>query len=257
MSAEENNRQTPPKKRELTEKEFAKLFQDAYDSGLRPEHGPQRPLDLSFLEKDKKRLRRRARIMKIAAVFLLIFITSSVMTIWISGSPSEAFDHPLQKIMQCLSGGRYSTDPGSSGREEKNHTLYITDSTKIDSALQMMPPLYIPEYIPVGWQMESLEVAEKENGCIVAKYIYNNSGQGIITIDELFGSNQKVNLPNTNDVKVINGKTVYSYCNEDFNNQAVMFYDNEVFVHINAPLEEEILLKIADQMVQRDSSLEE
>lgn len=252
MGAEDRNRQTPPSKRGLSEEEFAKRFREAYDRGLTPEDRPARPLDLSFLEKDKKRMSRRERILKIAAVFLLIFVSSSV-TVWISGNPSEAFDHPLQKIMERLPGGSYTTDPGSSGREEKSSVIYVDDEDKISSALKLMPQLYFPEYIPEGWEFVSLAASKKEYGDCDATIMYRKSDQ-VIEIHEYWGKDVSINIENYEEKIRLNIRDIFYFGNGDTGEQMATFYDNSVFVQINAPVEKQILLQIADGMVQREAS---
>ena len=141
--------------------EFEERFRQAFLSNPFPERAPKRPLDLSFMEKRKQRKRIRIRGAQVAIVCLMIFVISSLLAVHLNDHRSLASGHPLEKILYYIKGGGYTTDPASSGREEKSQTVRITDPEKIDAALRLMPQLYLPEDLPEGWEMKSLEVTKK------------------------------------------------------------------------------------------------
>ena len=97
--------------------------------------------------KRKKECRKKARIrrVQVAVACLLIFVVSSLLAVHLNDHPSLASGHPLEKILYYIKGGGYTTDPSSSGWEEKSQTVRITDPKKIDAALRLMPQMYIPD----------------------------------------------------------------------------------------------------------------
>ena len=78
--------------------------------------------------------------------------------------------------------------------------MRITDPEKIDAALRLMPQLYLPEYLPEGWEMKSLEVTKKTDGSCTAGFLYENGQKQSMTIEEYDGPDPRT---------VVYGKTFY------------------------------------------------
>lgn len=227
--------------------EFAERFWQAYLRDPSPERAPKRPLDLSFIEKKERRRKARVRRAQIAAACLVIFLLSSLMAVHLSDHRSLAFDHPLEKILHYIQGGGYTTDPASSGREEKSQTVRITDPEKTGAALRLMPQLFVPEYLPEGWEMESLEVTKISDKSCTAWYVYKNNDEEL-TIEERYRPSSGKAVPEYSEVIVQNGKSFYYYEDAGFGNPGVLFFEEEVLLQVRGPLDRETLLRIAEWM---------
>ena len=212
---------------------------------------PETSLSPSSMEKREHRKKARIRRAQIAIAALLIFVLSSLMALNMAEQNTLALAHPLETIQHFLRGDRELSAPSSGGREEKSQTVRITDPENIDEALRLMPQLYLPEYVPEGWEMKSLEVRKKPNDSCFAEYIFENTKHEKMTINENDGENAVNNLMDYNELIKLNEKSIYYYLNSDLQEQFAAFLENRVLVQINSIIEKEELLKIAAHMKQK------
>ena len=240
---QEMNRFEEPFSEELEER-----FRRAFLSNPSPERAPKRPLDLSFMQEQKHRRKVRIRGAQVAVACLLIFVVSSLLAVHLNDQLSLASGHPLERILYYIKGGGYTTDPSSSGREEKSQTVRVTDPEKIDAALRLMPQLHIPEYLPEGWEMKSLEVTKKADGSCSAGFLYENGQKQSLTIEEYDGPDSEGKQPDAGEILTHNGKTFYYFPEQSGEKQRIEFREGTMLLRIEAPLDKEVLLSIADQM---------
>ena len=150
-------------KKSRIEAEIQRRFRDMYDEYLK-DQGEQIPEpDLSFLqeEKPKKRKEHRAlrRFATIAACMVLLLVTSSGMAIWISSDAAHAVKFSLEKTLHRISGTFFSTDDGKEIETEENQISITIDSMDdIQDAINFMPDLPVPGYIPEGFELETLKI---------------------------------------------------------------------------------------------------
>ena len=215
---------------------------------------PETSLSPPSMEKREHRKKARVRRAQIAIAALLIFVLSSLMALNMTEQNTLALAHPLETIQHFLRGDREISAPSSGGQEDKSQTVRIADPENIDEALRLMPQLYIPEYLPEGWEMKSLEVTKKTDGSCSAKYIYEDARQKKMIIDELYGSNMNGFLSNVQEMITRNNILVYCFYDEFTENMVMRFLEKEVFVQINASLKKEELVEIAGGMEQRQMS---
>ena len=232
---------------ELFDEEFEERFRQAFLSNPSPERAPKKPLDLSFMQEQKHRRKARLRGAQVAVACLLIFVVSSLLAVHLNDHRSLASGHPLEKILYYIKGGGYTTDPASSGREEKSQTVRITDPEKINAALRLMPQLYLPEYLPEGWEMKSLEVTKKTDGSCSAGFLYENGQKQSLMIGEYDGTDSEGKKPDAGEIIAQNGKTYYFH-EQSGEKQWVEYREGTMLLRIEAPLEKEVLLSIADQL---------
>ena len=218
---------------------------------------PETSLSPSSMEKREHRKRARIRRAQIAIAALLIFVLSSLMALNMTEQNTLAVAHPLETIQHFLRGDGEIPAPSSGGREDKRQTVRITDPESIDEALRLMPQLYIPEYVPEGWEMKSLEVAKKTDGSCFAKFIFQNTSLEKMLIQEVSGTNMESGFTNFTEKKTINGKDLYFYDGDVTDGRVVYFYEKEVRIQINGLLQRKELIEVAGQMKQNQADLEE
>lgn len=67
--------------------------------------------------------------------------------------------------------------------------MEITDLSKIKEVLNICPNLYIPEYVPEGYKLETLVVVRSGTGVVRADYLYKN-GEKELTIGMTFAEDK-------------------------------------------------------------------
>ena len=101
------------------------------------------------------------RFATIAACMVLLLVTSSGMAIWISSDAAHAVKFSLEKTLHRISGTFFSTDDGKEIETEENQISITIDSMDdIQDAVNFMPDLPVPVYIPEGFELETLTVGE-------------------------------------------------------------------------------------------------
>lgn len=173
------------RKKSPVEAEIRRRFRDMYDEYLE-EQGERIPApDLSFLQEEKPVRRKKhkglRRFTAIVACMFLLFVTSSGMAVWISSDAAHAVRFNLEKTFHRISGTFFSTDDGKEVETEENQISITIDSMDdIQDAVNFMPDLPVPEYIPEGFELETLTVVKYMNGSYEVTYTFKNAGNNVI-----------------------------------------------------------------------------
>lgn len=174
-------------KKSRIEAEIQRRFRDMYDEYLK-DQGEQIPEpDLSFLQEEKPKKRKEHRVLRrfatIAACMVLLLVTSSGMAIWISSDAAHAVKFSLEKTLHRISGTFFSTDDGKEIETEENQISITIDSMDdIQDAVNFMPDLPVPGYIPEGFELETLTVVKYMDGSYTAEYSFVNNVNDRLTI---------------------------------------------------------------------------
>ncbi len=184
------------------EAELKERFREAFDDYLK-ENGEEIPdPDLSFLNKprEKKRHSHIYRFATVAACVALIFVTSSSMAVWMNSEAAHAMKFNLEKTFHKITDGFFSTDEEEDWETSEDEISITVDSMEdIDDAVAFMPDLPIPEYIPEGFELESLKVSKFLNDSYMVMYKFENKMQETFEIT----SNNIVNEDDTTTISLI------------------------------------------------------
>ncbi len=159
------------------EAELKERFREAFDDYLK-ENGEEIPdPDLSFLNKprEKKRHSHIYRFATVAACVALIFVTSSSMAVWMNSEAAHAMKFNLEKTFHKITNGFFSTLRKKIRRVEDDRIVITVDNMEdIDDAIAFMPNLLIPQYIPDGFELDSLNISKFVSGSYTVEYKFKN-----------------------------------------------------------------------------------
>ena len=179
------------------EAELKERFREAFDDYLK-ENGEEIPdPDLSFLNKprEKKRHSHIYRFATVAACVALIFVTSSSMAVWMNSEAAHAMKFNLEKTFHKITDGFFSTDEEENGETSENEISITIDSMEdIDDAVAFMPDLPIPEYIPEGYELKSLDISKYVNGTYLVEYTFENVDRSIFMINSCYSTRGQDNI---------------------------------------------------------------
>lgn len=183
---------------------FSDLFKQAVDSSA---DTPEFFRDMAvpeFRMPDKaeqdKPLRKRGKqslTLKIASLTLAFLITSSVMAVFMSdNSVSEAARNRMTEI-------RWSSDDDvqvisedmGNGETRETMVMYIDDSRDLDKAKKFLPELYLPSYMPEGYEFASLEISRSDEFNYITSLVYVNKKNESLVISQSY-DNDFVNSKN-------------------------------------------------------------
>ncbi len=231
------------------EAELKERFREAFDDYLK-ENGEEIPdPDLSFLNKprEKKRHSHIYRFATVAACVALIFVTSSSMAVWMNSEAAHAMKFNLEKTFHKITNGFFSTDEEENGETSENEISITVDSMEdIDDAVAFMPDLPIPEYIPEGFELESLKVSKFVNGSYLVNYDYRNDNNTFsITSNHTleYGANAGLTM-NPEEIRV-NNRTLY-YSEDSYTGaKSVSFLMKDQLIDITGDISRELMIDIA------------
>ena len=233
------------------EAELKERFREAFDDYLK-ENGEEIPdPDLSFLNKprEKKRHSHIYRFATVAACVALIFVTSSSMAVWMNSEAAHAMKFNLEKTFHKITDGFFSTDEEENGETSENEISITIDSMEdIDDAVAFMPDLPIPEYIPEGFELESLKVSKFVNGSYyMAEYKFNGEAESAFFILSRQILDTEITAGLTTDYETIEFEDRSIYYSEDLytNECGASFVLDSQYINISGDINKENMIEVA------------
>ena len=235
------------------EAELKERFREAFDDYLK-ENGEEIPdPDLSFLNKprEKKRHSHIYRFATVAACVALIFVTSSSMAVWMNSEAAHAMKFNLEKTFHKITDGFFSTDEEEKGETSENEISITVDSMKdIDDAVAFMPDLPIPEYIPEGFELESLKVSKFMNGSYAVQYNFNSGKNNyvIISASHIVSDNANAGIVMNSEEIVLVDRTVYYYEDSYLDTRGASFLMKDQFIDVKGNIDKDIIINIVSNI---------
>lgn len=235
------------------EAELKERFREAFDDYLK-ENGEEIPdPDLSFLNKprEKKRHSHIYRFATVAACVALIFVTSSSMAVWMNSEAAHAMKFNLEKTFHKITDGFFSTDEEENGETSENEISITVDSMKdIDDAVAFMPDLPIPEYIPEGFELESLKVSKFMNGSYAVRYNFNSGKNNyvIISASHIVSDNANAGIVMNSEEIVLVDRTVYYYEDSYLDTRGASFLMKDQFIDVKGNIDKDIIINIVSNI---------
>ena len=235
------------------EAELKERFREAFDDYLK-ENGEEIPdPDLSFLNKprEKKRHSHIYRFATVAACVALIFVTSSSMAVWMNSEAAHAMKFNLEKTFHKITDGFFSTDEEENGETSENEISITIDSMEdIDDAVAFMPDLPIPEYIPEGYELKSLDISKYVNGTYSVEYAFENVDRSIFMINSRYSTKDQDNIGLIGGSEVIqkNDRTLYLIKDNYTSKYSVTFLLSNQFIDVTGDLDNDSMMEVA-QMI--------
>ncbi len=241
------------RKKSPVEAEIRRRFRDMYDEYLE-EQGERIPApDLSFLQEEKPVRRKKhkglRRFTAIVACMFLLFVTSSGMAVWISSDAAHAVRFNLEKTFHRISGTFFSTDDGKEVETEENQISITIDSMDdIQDAVNFMPDLPVPEYIPEGFELETLTVVKYMDKSYIVNYKFKNESKMNFTLTSNSVSDGEATAGLMYEVKefMIGQYQAYYWSDEYTSSYGVSLLMENQLIDITGNVDREIMRKIAE-----------
>lgn len=169
-----------------THEERQKFVQQAAEEYYAKETGGPAPLNRDFMQRDfgeKKGALHFKRYSAIAAAVLVVFLLGTAIT----SDKDVAYGDKglLHRIYESVMGiGTDKQDEAPA--EDYMESLEITTMDDLDKAVDYSDGmLYVPEYLPDGYQLEKLTIEKIGDGTITAAYDFKR-GKQTLQIGEMF-----------------------------------------------------------------------
>lgn len=229
----------------------AKLAAAMQEACVKDEAGPyQAPTDdLSFLyeEKNKKKEKRIKldRFTKVAAIVVIMLLGMNLVMLAAGSNESYSEKGLLHRIFEGTR-GIFTDDEGTEfvKQDEMGETCEITDMSQINVAMKFWPDLYVPQYIPEGYELKSLTVTKDYNNVYNAIYLFDNNG---ISLEIVAYSNKTGKYTSNTKGKTYEyiDRIINIYSNEANDCMIADVYFDSNYVSIRGQVSEKDLLHIA------------
>lgn len=188
-------------KKTFTREERSEFFRQAEKVYLDQIYGEIPPLDKSFMNAkkydDKSSKRRRYSLIAVAAALMICIVT--VVPPMFGGDAAYGDKGILHRLFGSDMG--IGTDEQDGTDQERECKVEITDLKNIEEAKDLCEDLYVPEYLPEGFELESLVVEKTEAG-VDADYTFKN-GEKELNIGMSFMESDSVTYGSNNQGEMI------------------------------------------------------
>lgn len=129
-------------------------------------------------KKNKKEKKPLSPAVRIAVTFICVLLAGGGMTVWTNSEPANALKFHMEKKFHELKGGGFATEEeGEENASEDCITKKYKSMDDIDMAKKFMPDLPVPEYIPEGYELESLVIEKNFNDDYAVQYTFSLKNQ--------------------------------------------------------------------------------
>lgn len=148
--------------------------------------------------------------------------------------------------------GLFTDSEEETEESDVEETVTVLDEKDIDSAKEFLPGLYVPTYIPEGYEFEKLEIQKYYSGDFHGKYLYK-SNNDTITILLYYSSDLEVSyqLPDEGNLIELSDRTIL-VSEDDVDKESIVFVCTETCsMDIMSDEETQVLIKIAKNMQKK------
>lgn len=110
----------------------------------------------------------------VAAVCVMILLLSANLLLIMTDSTDIYGDRGILHRIKTGVAGLF-TDEDAADPDGVRESMIITDMKDIGSAKKFLPQLYVPEYMPEGYELKNLEIDEYYSGDVMGEYQFSDS----------------------------------------------------------------------------------
>lgn len=206
--------------------------------------------DLSFMYEESRAKKAFRRMPRVAACFLVLFVASGSMAVWVNSESAHTLKFNMEKTFHKISSTLFSTSESDDENfEEDRITISIDSMDDIQDAVDFMPNLPIPEYIPEGFELEKLEVSKFLDGTYSVNYKFANENENTLSITSNFDTSE-VSLKLISEMEEIyaGDYVIYPWEDKYTATHGISFLVDDQLIDIFGDVDQEKMIKVASQL---------
>ena len=239
-------RETPEEK--IPEFDLSFLEEQPYE----PTEENDAAREKSFISPKEEKKRRFSRFAKVAAVLIIFLLCTNIIMLGRDSSESYGDKGILHRLYQGVTG--LFTDSEEETEEsdvEEFMTFDHLGEKELKKAKEFLPGLYVPTYIPEGYELDRLEIKKFYSGDYQADYLYHKNSN-TVEILSYYSSDSEVTyqLPDEGNLIELSDRTMVS--EDDVDKESIVFVCTETCsMDIMSDEETQVLIKIAKNMQKK------
>ena len=136
-----------------------------------------------FREEEQKTRKRPHRILKAASFVLAVFCCSSIIAVFmVEHGTVQAVKFRVDQFLWSFHEDLVTTQEAEDGSGHSETIMEITDWEDIDEAKKFLEELYVPAYIPEGYEFVSLQITKSMESPYFVLYSYRNNSNNTLSI---------------------------------------------------------------------------
>lgn len=132
----------------------------------------------SFISPKEEKKHRFSRFVKVAAVLIIFLLCTNIIMLGRDSSESYGDKGILHRLYQGVT-GLFTDSEEETEESDVEETVTVLDEKDIDNAKEFLPGLYVPTYIPDGYELEQLKIKKFYSGDYQCNYEYKNEKETI------------------------------------------------------------------------------
>lgn len=234
----------------------AKLVEAMQKASCSDETGPYKTpsVDLSFLEEDSETESKRrkfsfGRFGKVAAILIIALLSINVLMIATNSMTSYGEKGLLHRIQVGIN-GIFTDEEEETMSDDVVESIVVSDVSNLKLAKEFLPSIYIPKYVPAGYEFQSLKVEKYLSGDCLGTFEYISENSAVLQIVFYSADDSNVGVFTTEDKEIIktDDRIIRIYDNVNQKGYVADVYTEEYCISIKSVCEKEELLKIAKSL---------
>ena len=202
----------------------------------------------SFISPKEEKKHRFSRLAKVAAVLIIFLLCTNIIMLGRDSTESYGDKGILHRLYQGVT-GLFTDSEEETEESDVEETVTALDEKDIDSAKEFLPGLYVPTYIPDGYEFEKLEIQKYYSGDFHGKYLYK-SNNDTITILLYYSSDLEVSyqLPENEQLIDLDDRKIIVFEDEVESRHWISVYMEDCTVDITGKCSVEDLIMIGKKL---------
>ena len=203
-----------------------------------------------FVPAKTEKKRRFSRFTKVAAVVIIFLLCTNIFLLGKNSSESYGDKGILHRLYQGVT-GLFTDSEEQTEDSDVEEAVTVLDEKELESAKEFLPGLYVPTYMPEGYNFEKLTLKKYYSGDYQANYWYIN-GNERIKILLYYSSNLDISyqVPEEGKLIELEDRRILVFQDDIENKNIVTVYTEACSMDIKGEVSVEDLVEIGKNMRQ-------
>ncbi len=192
--------------------------------------------------------RRFSRFTKVAAVVIIFLLCTNIFLLGKDSSESYGDKGILHRLYQGVT-GLFTDSEEETEASDVEEALTVQEEKDLANAKEFLPELYVPTYMPEGYEFEKLTIEKYYSGDSQVVYIYKD-GENAIKIFQYYSSDSDISyqLPENGEFIEFDDRKIVTFEDNVTDGSLVCVYTENCNMDIKGKIASQDLIEIGKQL---------